>query len=271
VSSAPLRIVRLAAQVRARLAASAGEVGRVHSVFSRAINVECAGGRLLAVHGPGPLLAPFSVAVDDALRLSSIRPGEQIAFGARTRAADSLALAWESAAAVDCSAADALEASAVAPAHLPELRVRGAPSLDSPLGVQARAELAEGIARGDAGRVLAAARRLIGLGEGLTPAGDDCLVGALAVLHRARVPWLTGDASPAVAIAHAAHGRTTAVGREFILHALDGFFSEPVLAVLRAASPDEARGAAAGLLGLGATSGADTLAGMRLACQALRS
>ncbi len=271
MSAATLRIVRLAAQVHARLAASAGEVGRVHSVFSRAINVECAGGRLLAVQGPGPLLAPFSVAVDDASWLSAIRPGEQIAFGARMRPAHSLALAWESAATVDCSAADALEASGVAPAHLTELHVRGAPSLDSPLGVQARAELVEGIARSDAGRVLAAARRLIGLGEGLTPAGDDCLVGALAVLHRARAPWLIGDASLALAIAHAAHGRTTAVGREFILHALDGFFSEPVLAVLRAASPDEARRAVAGLLGLGATSGADTLAGMRLAWQALRS
>jgi Protein of unknown function (DUF2877) len=269
MSSKVLRIVRLAAQVHARLHASAGEAGQVHSVFSRAINVEWAGGRLLAVHGPGPLLAPFAVAVDDASRLSTVCPGERIVWGAGARPAASLALAWESTTTVDCSAGDAGGSGRGAAALLPEPPAPGAPSLDSPLGVQARAELAEGISRGDGHRVVGAARRLIGLGEGLTPAGDDCLVGALAVLHRARVPWLTGDESVGRAIAHATHGRTTAVGREFILHAVDGLFSEVVLAVLRAASRDEAQRAAARLLGLGATSGADTLAGMRLAWEAL--
>jgi Protein of unknown function (DUF2877) len=268
MSPEPARIVRLAARVRARLDASAGTAGRVHSVFSRVINVEWAGGRLLAVHGPGPLLAPFSVAVDDASWLGAVRPGERVTLGAPRHGA-SPALSWESAATVDCTA-DARGPTGNALAHLLELPAPGARSLDSLLGSQARAELTEGISRRDANRVLAAAWRLIGLGEVLTPAGDDCLVGALAVLHRVGAPWLTGDASVAAEIADAAHGRTTAVGREFILHALDGLFSEPVLAVLRAASRAETMRAVARLLRLGATSGADTLIGMRLAVQALR-
>ena len=63
--------------------------------------------------------------------------------------------------------------------------------------------------------------------------------------------------------------RTTAIGREFVLHALAGRFSEPVLAVLRARSRRSRRGRRARLAALGATSGADTLAGMRLAWDAL--
>jgi hypothetical protein len=47
---------------------------------------------------------------------------------------------------------------------------------------------------------------------------------------------LTGEPGAAAAIAAAAAARTTAIGREFVLHALAGRFSEPVLAVLRARS-----------------------------------
>ena len=118
-----------------------------------------------------------------------------------------------------------------------------ATGLDSPRGVAARAALAGAIGSGDAARLVEAASGLLGLGEGLTPAGDDCLVGALAV-------------------------RTTAVGREFVVHALAGRFSEPMLALLRARGPIEAAEAVRRLAGLGATSGMDTLAGLRLACLA---
>ena len=113
-------------------------------------------------------------------------------------------------------------------------------------------------------------RSLLGLGEGLTPSGDDCLVGALAILLYVDGDWLPRDGSAGLGvIAGSARERTTAVGREFVLHAIAGRFSEPVLAVLRAAAPDAQRRAVERLAGLGATSGADTLCGMRLACRSL--
>ena len=143
-----------------------------------------------------------------------------------------------------------------------------APGLDSAAGVGARAALAAGIRRRDASRLIAGAGALLGLGEGLTPAGDDCLVGALAVLHAMDPAPLTREPAVADAIAAAA-ARTTAIGREFVLHALAGHFSEPLLAVLRARSRAESARAAARLAALGATSGADTPAGMRLAWDAL--
>jgi hypothetical protein len=144
-----------------------------------------------------------------------------------------------------------------------------APGLDSTAGVGARAALAAGIRGRDASRLIAGACALLGLGEGLTPAGDDCLVGALAVLHAVDPAPLMREPAVAGAIAEAAAARTTAIGREFVLHALAGRFSEPVLAVLRARSRAESARAAAHLAALGATSGADTLGGMRLAWDAL--
>jgi hypothetical protein len=82
--------------------------------------------------------------------------------------------------------------------------------------------------------------------------------------------WLRrGGPSVLGPLAGAARERTTAVGREFVTHALAGRFSEPVLAVLGAASRDEGRRAVSRLLALGATSGADTLSGMQLACRSL--
>jgi hypothetical protein len=95
-------------------------------------------------------------------------------------------------------------------------------------------------------------------------------VGALAVLHYVDGAWLRRPGPPVLEpITQAARERTTAVGHEFVRHAIDGRFSEPVLAVLRAVSPDDHRQAVSCLLRLGATSGADTLSGMRLACRSL--
>jgi len=134
--------------------------------------------------------------------------------------------------------------------------------------VAARAALSAAIVSGNPGALVAAATDVLGLGEGLTPAGDDCLVGMFAVLHATGHPMLVGAPTLVTAIARAAGDYTTAIGREFVVHALAGRFSEPVLALLRARSAHAAAAAAARLATLGATSGVDTLTGMRLACRA---
>lgn len=261
-------LVRVSTQLAVRLEAPGGRPGRVHSVFARAVNLVWEDGRLWTLHGPGPLLAPFAAAVDDVALLGALRPGMPVIVGPLRLRAPGLALSWERAARIDCAvSADPRIPTAVL---LPPAPPQGhAPGLDSAAGVGARAALAAGIRRRDASRLIAGACALLGLGEGLTPAGDDCLVGALAMLHAVDPEPLMREPAVAGAIAEAAAARTTAIGGEFVLHALAGHFSEPLLAVLRARSRAESARAAARLAALGATSGADTLGGMRLAWDAL--
>src|SRR5262249_28807525 len=116
--------------------------------------------------------------------------------------------------------------------------------------------------------LLSGARKLIGLGEGLTPAGDDCLVGALAVLHRHDRSWLIFQTEVLASLVRLAQHRTTAIAAEFVRHAVDGHYAETVIDVLTA-SDAARRSAVATLCRTGATSGADILCGMRLALDAL--
>lgn len=274
----PRRIARMSDDLAARLSRAAGCAGRVHSVFARAVNLEWADGALATLHGPGPLRAPFAATVERVALLRAQRPGAAVAVEAGRLRLPGLTLTWETAAAVDC--AIPTPPPGLDPVVIDALRERTArpTGLDSPRGVAARAALAAAIRSGDPDALVAAATGLLGLGEGLTPAGDDCLVGALAVLHAVGHPALVraghcvghaalaGAPTPVTTIARTAAERTTAIGREFVTHALAGRFSEPVLALLRARSARAATSAAARLAGFGATSGADTLAGLRLAC-----
>ena len=109
---------------------------------------------------------------------------------------------------------------------------------------------------------------LIGCGPGLTPSGDDMLIGALAILYA------TGLASPqrpflppADQLAHL----TTSVSCCYLNSARHGTFSTPVLRLLRRwQSTRCAQPAVRRLLNIGHTSGADTLVGMAMTQQGLR-
>ena len=139
----------------------------------------------------------------------------------------------------------------------------------SPGGRTAQRRLDHGIRKRDAKAFVEGATALIGLGEGLTPAGDDCLVGALAVLSRHAATWLAEHAEIRTALATATETRTTTLGHEFLLHALEGSFSEAILGLMQARSAAEAVERIDRLRTMGASSGADTLWGMRLALEAL--
>jgi len=121
----------------------------------------------------------------------------------------------------------------------------------------AAADLAAGRA-GDPARLEAAAWRLAGLGGGLTPAGDDFLVGAML---RA---WLEGPAPGAFcqAIAGVAAPRTTLLSAALLRAAARGECSAPwhrLLAALESGAPPAP--AVDAILAHGHTSGADALAG----------
>jgi len=115
---------------------------------------------------------------------------------------------------------------------------------------------------GDLASILGEAVEIVGLGPGLTPSGDDYLVGLLAGLeaagHRAH-PAL------ATAVAYAAPARTTAIGASALGHAARGAFAERLHDVLAAiAGGDDANidHVIGRVMAYGATSGADTLVGL---------
>jgi hypothetical protein len=103
-----------------------------------------------------------------------------------------------------------------------------------------------------------AARRLVGLGPGATPAGDDLLAGLLLTLHYAGDP-----ATELRAIARNAH--TTRLARAQLRWAADGRARETLLLLLRDLFSQPAPAALSRLesvLHYGATSGADLIAGI---------
>lgn len=132
-------------------------------------------------------------------------------------------------------------------------------------GADAFEALAEALASGSETAIVRAGNGLVGLGAGLTPAGDDILVGLTAGLRALGDERARGFAG---AWARYAIGRTTVVAESFHRYAAVGAYSERLHDVLRAilTGPLEAMPAAvASAAAWGATSGADTLAGILLA------
>jgi len=140
-----------------------------------------------------------------------------------------------------------------------------------------RADLAgleAALSSGDPVAARDAASRIAGLGPGLTPSGDDVLAGALATHAWAEAAgFLAGGEPMRLEAATAAAARTTRLGGQLVEAAAAGEVAAPLARVLgslfgRASTfpPDLAP-----LLAVGATSGADLMAGVRLAGRALRS
>ena len=117
-----------------------------------------------------------------------------------------------------------------------------------------------------------AARHLIGLGPGLTPAGDDFLGGYLA----GRFAQSPGGSRDSGVLSFASlllpyAGETGIVAQAFLRKALAGNFSEYIADLARAAvvggiSDEELQELAEKVIGFGATSGADALAGFLTSC-----
>jgi hypothetical protein len=116
----------------------------------------------------------------------------------------------------------------------------------------------------DRAQLALGANRLAGLGPGLTPAGDDFLVGWMAGL------WLfgTGAGLPVVElcalVAAEAAPRTTRLSAAWLCHAAAGRFGElwHGFAAACAEGGDGLRAAAGRIRDTGATSGSDALAGL---------
>ena len=273
-----------------------GSRGTVQSVFRRALNVEFPDARgektLFVVLAPGlPMaswgcrLAELPVPFEDA-----VREGQPCSF-------DGNVLCVGGCLSVDLSGAAVWDGGWLPPgktigeagrlalcrfAHrkkLPgflKLFAPFRPSVRNDIILSAAGEAAAAMLRArsarDASGEAAAACRLIGLGPGLTPAGDDFLGGYLAGRF-GQAPGGSMDAGvlkfTSLLVPYA--GTTGTVAQAFLKKALAGNFSEYIADLARAAVSGEADEKqilelAEKVLEFGATSGADALAGFLTSC-----
>lgn len=125
-------------------------------------------------------------------------------------------------------------------------------------------------------RLAAEVSALIGYGRGLTPDGDDYLLGYLAALW----PWRQ---SPEIASHDGALrgligsqlARTNDISRHYLARALEGHFSAPICQLMlvlgSAVSATQVQAAALEVMQFGASSGVDCLAGILHGLRTLRS
>jgi hypothetical protein len=109
---------------------------------------------------------------------------------------------------------------------------------------------------------------LIGLGSGLTPSGDDLLVGYLAGLwcttkdRSARAKFITGLAKTIIDLS----GKTNDISRTYLYHAAQGQVSSRLSdlaeAICRGKNPERLSDIAEAAMNLGHTSGLDTVTGL---------
>lgn len=113
-----------------------------------------------------------------------------------------------------------------------------------------------------------AVEAMIGLGPGLTPAGDDVLVGALLTWYALEPgrPEVVDMQALVAAVVSRSTARTTAVSAALLTHAIRGEGIPDVVALVHAlADPVRIRAAAHEVVGIGHDSGSSMLRGVLLA------
>ena len=240
--------------------------GAVTGIFARACNLSDDRGRVITLATPEVGNGPFSIVVDAAAGwLIELETGqratvdaERIVLGRREIPLAG-ACTWE-------ARLPELGRPRLSPAIAATLqpyarwppRAAGTPVAAAMAGLLARGARALATALEHGNGVAAAARQLAGLGQGLTPAGDDYLVGVMAAL------WLLGERDMASTIARSAAPRTTTLSAAFLTAAARGQFVEPwhhLARALAAQCAPECAAAARRIAASGASSGRDALAG----------
>ncbi len=276
--------------VARRIAAGVPPAARIHSVYRSVVNVSIPDGLLcLAAPWLGGLPNGILVDLGPDFRALGLRRGMGVVATDMSVGVPAIGLEIDLMAAARWSARLACpdgglsraadrwrgrrgvawaEARARAvPGGLGALLGAGSPSADDP-GVVRRAgasvdALRASLLAGNRPAAHRAARGLIGLGPGLTPSGDDVLVGVEAALRALDGP-LAGFVGGAI---HDVDDRTTVIAATLLRHAAAGEFAERIQALLAAllGHADEAVPAAIQrAIAWGATSGTDCLLGVLL-------
>jgi hypothetical protein len=283
--------VLLADSVGARVPSRA--LAQVHSVFLRACNIETESGELVTLLAPGSGNLPRGIrcALPFAPLSPRLRQGQTVTLeGAALRVPAaglvvdlSCAAVWNGTVAAVLAGVlgaepqgalrelcETLREHAPDQGVAPALFSSGSPHSTLERALVARLAqtlpiLARATETSDAGAVVSAMSALVGLGAGLTPAGDDFIVGYLAAL------WSRSHREPGIAALLRALavpvGRlslhTNAISRQMLLDALRGHFAERLTEVVRCVcGGGDVAGASMRALQIGHSSGADVLCGL---------
>lgn len=238
--------------------------GNIHSVFTNSCNVRLAGGELLTIHRFSFGMLPRSLYVPDLFTgeleqgapvqggLEGVRLGDRLLrWSERLRRADTAIprsgcppQMWQEPLVLLRNRQSGLEGSALTDALYSRLR-------------HAMADLWRGLRTGDAAAVRAGCRACIGLGQGLTPSGDDMLLGSMAALHM-YCPELAGHLAAAI---RPLLDRTNDISRSYLELVLAGYAATPVLDAAAELSTGGTE-AARLLMTIGHSSGCDILEGL---------
>jgi hypothetical protein len=263
--------------------------GVVHSVFANSYNIAIAD-LLVTVHGSSIPHTPTSVRVADPAGhhlVPAVRPGQPVhieqnlirveSIGGASYAVDmSQASVWSPDPARHIAATQAQQAvtrlAAVEHTH-PLGGIASASDLEARVLALQRSLLDHVERRAPERGITRAAAELIGLGPGLTPSGDDVLVGVMAALTRGGDAAAIQAALEAISRAVAQREQTTSdVSRHYLRLATRGHFSQSLTELLDAltrSSLAEQDRCIRQLLTIGSSSGADTLAGIALGMAAI--
>ncbi len=259
--------------------------GVVHSVFRRACNLRTDGGELVALLAPELGNAPHGIRIEASRGFNfadHLKAGQRVGCraavlriaGSELAVDLSQAEVWRSELkAVDLARPAVATAWQVAWRAL-QRRRRNDPDPLLPRVHERGLALAEASRALDTDRATAALGALIGCGPGLTPAGDDLIVGLLAGLRCTR-----GDDPArhrflqAVSIAvNGAAAMTGEISRAWLRQAILGKLAEPLArlagAIAEGPSPTEVAVVAGRALSVGHTSGGDGVLGLLLGMQA---
>jgi hypothetical protein len=280
-----LAVRALSGDVACLAALRRGLRGRVHSVFARVVNVIVPDGTLLTLASREVDDAPDTLVVD----LGTF-DGRGVAVAEPVAARDGVLAVGRSLAVRFDGARPWVPLLPWYPAHDAPLRrnldalrtyvaglERGpdgeAPPPSSAVATAATARLAQhatalghALERADLETAREQAEALVGLGQGLTPSGDDVLVGLFAVLHLPGGPCEPLRDLGRQIVARAAH-RTHAISLCALRAAAEGRVRARIVALLStliAGERDTMLAALRAVLAIGSTSGRDIVAGIVL-------
>jgi uncharacterized protein DUF2877 len=250
--------------------------GRVHSVFRRTVNIETIDGALCTLATRDCGNAPETLVVDAGdFRAVGIAPRDSVtsADGALEvggcRIAAASASRWL--ASLPPYPIDDSRLRVNVAAMRQQLRAHALCADDGIFAARARAvldarasALGVALASGESDRARALAASMLGLGPGLTPSGDDTLVGLLAALNLPAGPGRRARTILATIIEQA-ETRTNAISAAALRAAAQGRVCERVVTLLDAVISGGAGARTRALrrvLAIGSTSGGDLASGI---------
>jgi hypothetical protein len=253
-----------------------GFAGRVHSVFARACNIAC-GGVLLTVSAPEPGNGPTTLRLAPA-RALDLRDRFEVGEGVRcrdgrlrSRSTELVLLharVWRPTRAGASLPRERIDERLRAAQRVLARRRSARPNVLDDAAAPVTAALVDACRALDCERATRELERLIGWGEGLTPAADDFLVGVVAALDvlACEDPRRQSFLAALTAAVRRNASRTTPVAAHVLRLAAGAHHPEALLRLRDALLADEngtsLAAALEGVLAIGASSGADTVSGL---------